>query len=713
MVYLENFAQKPHPIGTAEHDRVRDYLVAELAKLGVSPETHRATGVTPRYQVAGSVENVVVRLKGASGAKDAAMLAAHYDSVPAGPGAADDGAGVAALLETLRALRSGPALKNDVIFLLTDGEEDGLLGASAFMAEHPWAGDVRVAVNFEARGNAGVSRMFETSAGNGQLVQLLAESTPHPQASSLWYEIYRRMPNDTDMTVFKKFGLAGLNFAFLGNWEAYHTPLDNPRQLDRGSLQQHGICALSLARSLGNADLAQLRAPDAVYFALPGGWFVHYSSERTWHFSIVAVLLVLAMCLYASGAESMGIKEILLGLFANLGLMIVLLGAGLGFAKGIAWLHLHRLPDGDVIQSAPYMLSFVAFLFALWTALRALLRKKLSSSSLVLGAAFIFFLAAIVAAKWLPGGSYAFVWPLFAMLPGFVFGSSRGESPSAFGVIVLCLFSLPAVLIFVPLIAGFYQGIGLSRIGGPALALLLALFFMGLAPQLSVARGIVPVLSLVLAVLLFAYGAKTTHYSPERPKPSMVAYALDADAGKAFWASSATRVDDWTAQFVGWQPARGRLRGFFPDWLPFDFLQQEASALPLLPPAAQMIENSTANGARTLRLRITSPRHARALAIDAPESEIVDGSVNGKKLGKPSEARFNPTGKWSLDYVNVPAEGIELNLTVAGTAPVKLRVTDRSLGLPEIPGKVFAPRRPDAVPRHMGDQTMVRRTFVF
>ena len=261
LVYLNAFATAPHPIGSAEHDRVRDYLVSQFTSLGVTPEVQHATGVTARYEVAGTVENIVARVKGSSGASDAVALVAHYDSVPAGPGAGDDGAGVAALLETLRALRAGPPLRNDILFVITDGEEDGLLGASAFVAENAAAKDVRVAVNFEARGNAGESQMFETSAGNGRLVQIFAQAAPHPSGSSLTYEIYKHMPNDTDMTVFKKAGAAGLNFAFIGHWEAYHTPLDNPQLLDRGSLQQQGENALSLARALGNADLTQIARP--------------------------------------------------------------------------------------------------------------------------------------------------------------------------------------------------------------------------------------------------------------------------------------------------------------------------------------------------------------------------------------------------------------------------------------------------------------------
>src|SRR5207245_10866754 len=124
------------------------------------------------------------------GGIDAVALVAQYDSVAAGPGAGDDGAGVAALLETLRGLRAGPALQNDLIFLFTDGEEDGLLGASAFVAEHPWAKDAHVVINFEARGNSGASQLFETSAGNGRLIDFFAQAAPYPSGSSLAFQSY-------------------------------------------------------------------------------------------------------------------------------------------------------------------------------------------------------------------------------------------------------------------------------------------------------------------------------------------------------------------------------------------------------------------------------------------------------------------------------------------------------------------------------------------
>ncbi len=107
-------------------------------------------------------------------------------------------------------------MRNDVIFLLTDGEELGLLGAAAFVNEHPWAKDVGVALNFEARGTGGPVRMFETSEQNGWLIRRFAQAAPYPRTDSISYEIYRSLPNDTDLTVFKRHGYAGLNFAFIG-----------------------------------------------------------------------------------------------------------------------------------------------------------------------------------------------------------------------------------------------------------------------------------------------------------------------------------------------------------------------------------------------------------------------------------------------------------------------------------------------------------------
>lgn len=269
MVTIRAIAQRPHPVGSADHDRVRDYILAEFTRLGLTPATQAGIGVFSRYK--GKVENIVARLYGTASTRPV-MLAAHYDSTRRGPGAGDDAHGVAVLLETLRALRQSAPLRNDVIFLVSDGEEDGLLGAAFFMREYPWYGALPcVALNFEARGTGGAAYMFETSSPNEWLVRALQTAVPAANATSFGYEVYRRMPNNTDLTVFKRGRLAGMNFAFIEHPEWYHRPQDDPAHLDRRSVQEQGTYALALARQFGAQDLGapgftQPHSGDAVYF---------------------------------------------------------------------------------------------------------------------------------------------------------------------------------------------------------------------------------------------------------------------------------------------------------------------------------------------------------------------------------------------------------------------------------------------------------------
>ena len=572
-------------------------------------------------------------------------------------------------------------------------------------------------VNFEARGNAGESQMFETSAGNGSLVRIFAQAAPHPSGSSLTYEIYKHMPNDTDMTVFKKSGAAGLNFAFIGHWEAYHTPLDNPQLLDRGSLQQHGENALSLARGFGNTDLTQLQDRDSVYFSVPGNFFAHYSSRFIWPLAIVSGVLLFGVIFYANGAWQTSLLAIFGSFFAQILVLLVLLLVGLGFEFGVRWLHLHVLPEGGLDQNTYYILSFFALLLAVDALFYKFFRKRIAPPAYFLGGASLLFVLVLVTSKWLAGGSYAFVWPLLAGLLATAIAAFRPGDLSFLSALLLSVLSLPALLLFVPLLKGFYAALGFTTIGVPLLSVTFGLLFLLLFPfldsALESAGKLLPIAALAVALALCVVAAKTTRYSAEHPKPSLLSYALDADTGKALWTSSAIRVDAWTAQYMGTSPTRGKLPDFVPDWYPVEFLQHEAPAITLVPPLAELLENSSDGAARTLHLRITTPRHARTLHVGVRQAEVLSASVNGHDLGKPSEARWHQHGQWGFDYAYPPAEGIDLLLHVEAAGPVTVVLVDRSSGLPTIPGATFPPRPADSMPIHSGDQTMVRRSFIF
>jgi hypothetical protein len=90
------------------------------------------------------------------------------------PGASDDGAAVASVLEIARILAARPPPRHPIVLLLTDGEEAGLLGALLFVQRaSTYPEDVKAAVNLEARGTSGPSLMFETGSANGWLMRSL------------------------------------------------------------------------------------------------------------------------------------------------------------------------------------------------------------------------------------------------------------------------------------------------------------------------------------------------------------------------------------------------------------------------------------------------------------------------------------------------------------------------------------------------------------
>ena len=110
----------------------------------------------------GRREQLVAKIPGTN-PTGAVLMVAHYDSAPSGPGAGDDAASVAAIIEAIRALKTEPAARNDLIVLFTDGEELGLLGAKGFVETQPALSNIKVVLNFEMRGDHGPSMMFQTS----------------------------------------------------------------------------------------------------------------------------------------------------------------------------------------------------------------------------------------------------------------------------------------------------------------------------------------------------------------------------------------------------------------------------------------------------------------------------------------------------------------------------------------------------------------------
>jgi hypothetical protein len=306
---IEALAAEPRARPSSHHAKSRAYLAERLRALGLEP-------VEPEAVVDGNpVTNLLARRAGTGAQSGAVLLCAHYDSVAAGRGAGDDALGCAVLIETARALLTGPPPARDLILLFTDGEEIALLGARAFLGggdagapPHPWAQEVALALNFEARGSGGPAWMFQTGPGNLELVRALGRA-PHPAASSLAKAVYDRMPNDTDLTIFLRAGIPGMNWACVDRYASYHTALDVPERLDRGTLQQMGEQALSIARWALDHPPPFDAGADAAYFTMLGGAFVAHPLAWTRALAVLPAAAFLAWI----WRRRIGVKAILLG----------------------------------------------------------------------------------------------------------------------------------------------------------------------------------------------------------------------------------------------------------------------------------------------------------------------------------------------------------------------------------------------------------------
>jgi len=717
--HIAAIARAPRPVGSANHAAARDYILQQLRSSGFEPEVQKTTGISEAAPicVAGAIENIVARRKG-TGEGHVVLLVAHYDSVPTGPGANDDAAGAATLLETARALTASTPLRNDILFLFTDAEEAGLLGARVFVAEHLWAKDVEVVLNFEARGNGGPVIMFETSPQNGSLIRALAQATAFPLANSLSYEIYKRLPNNTDLTVFKIAGVPGMNFAHIHGLTHYHTALDNLENVDPRTLQHHGSYALALSRYFG-ADVDGTEPEgDAIYFDALGFLLLRYPAWLAWPFTVGTLLLFAAVVWSGSRRKELsggGIAAGALFLFTSLVATAAVVWA--------AWWLIRKvhpeysfITQGDSYSHGFYVIGFAALALATTAAVLGSLAKRISEPNLFIGSFLWWAVSMVAVTGWVIGGSYLLTWPLFFALLGFGYRfvrASENASPAT-KLAVATVAAIPGVLLIVPFV--HLVLIAMPFALAPALVLPLVLLSALLLPLLRSStdgrRWLFPGMIAATAVLFFVLAGVGSGFDKDHRSSNHLLYSLNTTTQRALWVSGDVRPDKWTEQFFGKNPQRGPLA----DSLPFGrskYLQAPAPIVPLEPPEARVLDDGTANGVRRLRLRLVSPRGAERISIQV-SAEILSASVEGKAV-VPKENGSEAQKTWSLVYLAPPREGIELIVETKATSPLALRLVDESYGLPSHEVAKFNDRPADMMPAPFfrSDVTLVSRDFSF
>lgn len=726
--HLERIAgEEPTPIGSAGGDEVRDYLVDELTALGLDGEVQQGVGAHTfgTDTVAGRVEHVVATLPG-RGPTGRVFLAAHYDTTFGAPGASDDKAAVAAILETARALSSGKTLRNDIVLLLTDGEEPRLLGAESFVERHPYGDGGGVVLNWEATGNAGPSVLFETSGGNAALIGEFAESAPHPVGEAAMAELYGLSSQNTDFTVLKEEGFTGLNFAFIDGRAYYHGPRDTVANFDPASMQHHGANMLALARAFGERDLDRLDSDgDAAFFTLFGAT-ISYPAWLVRPLSGLAVAAILALALVAWRRKLVTVPRLVGGMAGALVPLILAPVAAIGLWEILLLVRPAYAGMGDPYRPELYRWALAALTTAIVVGWYALLRRWIGAASGAIGA-LAWPVVLGVAAAWLAPGLYYYgSVPAAASACGCLVALAIDERRAVWRVAALTAGAAPGVLLL--LVVGATAILAVTGIPMGAAAV----FFFVLAGLLVLplvelttpayppdsARGrptvrrwaVLLPLATVLVAGLAGAGLVVDRFDENRPAPAHLMYVLDADSGTALWASEDDAPDEWTARYVTDHHAETEIPLPYrtePKW------SGRAQAAPLEAPRLTVLGSRPDGDATVLDLLLNSRRDASVLTLhaDSPvEAATIFADDDPPVVSSPSYPE--DVGEWpyELRFYDPPSDGIRVTLRFFAGQPLQVVSSDYTVGLEEIPGFTGPPPDVDRSTFHSSDLVIVGST---
>lgn len=701
LAHVRAIARVQHPLGSQADVEAREYVVTQLVAMGMNPQVVEGVGIYNGFGalIAGKTHDVLARLSGTNNTKTI-MLMAHYDSVPSGPGAADDAAGVAAILETLRALKAGTALNNDLIVLITDGEEPGLLGAEAFAASnHPWLKDVGLIMNFEARGNHGPSLLFETGVNNAALIDEVARAAPYPTGSSLFYALYKQLPNDTDFSVFRRQGIPGLNFAFGGHLEAYHTWLDTPDRLDLTSLQHHGSYALPLVRRFGQLDLTYLKPHgDDVFFNGLGSSLIAYSEHWVVRGEVAATILLIVAIVLGVTRSGVRIGHLLLTMCACLGLLLVV--SLIMTASG--WLLLQFGPSlllGDTPANSLLLIGLTLLGAFVGCILVRKVLNRLAIQELLLAGLVITCVLSWAFAIWLPAGSYLLFWPLLLTTIGLVLAELvKALSPAAQLVSTL-VGAATTILLFAPVAYLLYVFLTLNPASIAAVGLLVGLFLMLSVPLMRVAsRSTWPLI--VAAAICVGTGIAQSHPSALHPREDNLLYSLNTDSHAAVWVSYDHMLDSYTTQFLGGKAVKPEPVPDFLGGSKRPVLSAPAPVGDLRSPIADIKSDEQNGDTHNIRMNVRSTRDAHSILLRFdPSVKPVSVKISGRTMSPKS-------GDLILLLHGMGAQGADLELALKAPSGAFFWVTDYSVGLP-----TTQRRSSELIAGQGSDETLVTRKY--
>lgn len=703
ITFLENIAAKPHHPGSLEHEKVRQYLLTQLTDFGL--EAHIQSGLSYRSEggidTMAQVYNVVGKLPGSKTGGKALLLMAHYDSVPTGPGASDNGASVAAILEAVKSTMALGQFENDIIVLFSDAEEVGLLGANYFVHHHPWAQDVGLVLNFEYRGNSGPVLMFETSEGYSKLIAHYKAAVKPPSTNSFLYEVYNLLPNDTDMTIFKEVGLKGLNFASIEQAHHYHNEIDTVANMDRATLELQGKTIASLLLEFGNQDLAELEGENTIFFNVPSLGLVEYSNTLSQVFAVMFTLLLIAMITLAMRQKLVVMHQIVKAALAMFGAILLIAICSQLLWEVIVMLNPVYYLIGHLHNGHWYLLAFSFLSLASFVYLKSKWLSGYSTLTCAFGASSLWLVFFIMSMAWIPGTAFIFTWPLLGLLIFAAYLLLVKPKGISWHLAIITLVSvIPLVMIFTPIIELIYISVGPQ-------APIVTVIFIVLAATAAVSwisqtqhKWVNPIVPFAIGFLFIVGGLSTQEYDENNPIPTNLFYVYNGTADEAYWISRLDEHDSWTKPVFSEQKAPVVTEEVFgPDSPPY--WTQPIDKIPGIDsPQIELVKQQRVDQDRLFTFKIRSKQNSENLAIRIDHAQVLGATINNVELTSDHD------GYWRLNAYGIGNSWVDVQLKIAGDDPFTLRVYDEVFQLP--PNNQLASRSKTLSPSIVGSSHSTR-----
>lgn len=701
--HVKEISKEPHYIGADNHKTVAAYIQKELQQLGLETKIQQGTTLSDWGNLVKST-NIMARIKGSDNSK-ALLLLSHYDSAPHSysHGAGDDASGVATILESVRAfLHNKTKHKNDIIILFSDAEELGLNGAALFVTQSSWAKETGLAINFEARGTAGPGYMFmEVNNGNAKMIEGFSKANPkYPVSNSLMYSIYKMLPNDTDLTVFREHGkIQGFNFAFIDDHFNYHTAQDDYAHLSPKTLEHQGSYLMPLLQYFSNADLKNLDTDeDNIYFNIPF-CFVSYPFSWIFPMLIISTILLLFLVFIGLGKRTLTIAEIGRGFIPLLGSLLVS-----GLLAFFGWkLLLYINPQYNDIQQGftynghYYIAAFVFLSLAVSFLFYIASKTENLAINHFVAPLFLWIIINLGIAFYLPGAGF-FVIPVICgilMLAWFVVTQKTNK-------IFNLLLSVPALVIFVPYIIMFPIGLGLKILAGSAA--LTALVFGLMLPVFGSfsKKGLWAIGFFLVSISFFVMAQLHSGYEPGKAKPNSLLYIYDADKDKAFWASYDKNLDEWTKTYLADNSISAAFLNVNPLFSKYNAeftFAATAMVRELEEPEINFLKDSIIGDYRYLKIKISPNRKVNRYDIFANENMIFHNmKANGATaLGQKGSLYLRKNRK-IISYYVVDNEPLVLQFSIPKKTPLDMELLESSFDLMNNPAYSMQKRQPWMMP---------------